>query len=235
MADAVLRDRALSNYGDTTIDLLHTVYERGATRAVALMRHSAREYAPDKHDLENPLTEDGRSYARELGRRLPKSATVRAYASPPRRCIETAELILASHAAAGGEITRHRPLEALGVFYALDQQKMWKGMREAGGLVPYLESWFAGDVPHDAMMEPDLAAAQILRVMRAKLADPVADVQLDVCVSHDMTLHLLGARLLGEALTTAPVEYLDALVLYALDDELIMTNHRGCEVRIDAR
>ena len=43
--------------------------------------------------------------------------------------METAELVLAGHESGGGNVTRHRPLEALGVFYALDQMKMWQGMR----------------------------------------------------------------------------------------------------------
>jgi broad specificity phosphatase PhoE len=223
----------MTDYGNATIDLLEQVYARGASHAAALMRHSAREYAPGRHDLENPLTDEGRDYARRLGSRLPKNLTVRGYASPPERCMETAELVLDSHRQGGGAVTRHRPVEALGVFYALDQRKMWKGMADAGGLVAYLQSWFAGEVPIDAMMEPGLAATQVLRALKGKLDQPVAEQQLDLCVSHDITVHLVRDRLLGETVDSSPIAYLDALVLYRLDGELRLASHRGNEVLLE--
>ena len=220
----------MTDYGDATIDLLERTYARGASHALALIRHSAREYEPGRHDLDNPLTDEGREYARRLGMRLPKALMLRGYASPPQRCMETAELVLDSHRQGGGEVTRHRPVEALGVFYALDQRKMWKGMVDAGGLVAYLQSWFAGKVPSDAMMEPMLAANQVIRALTGKLDQPVAAQQLDLCVSHDITLHLVRDRLLGEAVDSSPVAYLDALVLFRLGDELRLASQRGSEV-----
>ncbi len=217
----------MSAYGESTIDLLHRVLDAGVEHAVVLMRHSAREFAPDRHDLMNPLTEEGRRLARQLGGRLPKNLTLRGYASPPERCMETASLVLEGHTAEGGQATRHRPLEALGVFYALDQMKMWKGMQQAGGLVPYLQSWVSGQVPDDTMMPADIAAGLILRVLTDKLDAPVARRQLDVCVSHDMTLYLLRDRLLQEAVHGPEVAFLDGLVLYRQDGVIWMTSHHG--------
>ena len=217
----------MSAYGESTIDLLHRVVDGGVEHAVVLMRHSAREFAPDRHDLMNPLTAEGRRLARELGGRLPKHLTVRGYASPPERCMETAALVLEGHSEEGGRATRHRPLEALGVFYALDQMKMWKGMQQAGGLVPYLHAWMSGKVPGDAMMPADIAASLILKVLTDKLDAPVADRQLDVCVSHDMTLYLLRDRLLQEAVDGPEVAFLDGLVLYRQDGVVWMTSHHG--------
>ena len=224
----------MAEYGDATIELVESVIGRGVQRGVLLMRHSAREYEPGRHDLENPLTESGRSLAHRLGERLPKSLLLRGYASPPQRCMETAELVLAGHATGGGGITRHRPLEALGVFYALDQMRMWKGMNVAGGLLPYMQQWFDGQVPADAMMAPELAVRLVLRVLAEKLRAPGADSQLDVCVSHDMTLYLLRDRLLGERLQLAPVEYLDGLLLFEAEGALRLAGHRGLEVTFAA-
>lgn len=217
----------MSDYGESTIDLLHRVLDAGVEHAVLIMRHSAREFAPGRHDLENPLTEEGRRLARELGGRLPKNLTLRGYASPPERCMETASLVLEGHAARGGQATRHRPLEALSVFYALDQMKMWKGMQQAGGLVPYLQRWISGQVPGDTMMPADIAAGLILRVLADKLDAPVARRQLDVCVSHDMTLYLLRDSLLQEAVHGPEVAFLDGLVLYRRDGVVWMTSHHG--------
>ena len=225
----------MADYGRRTSELLHEVYARGVRHAVALMRHSAREYAPGKHDLENPLTAEGRAFARQLGNSLPAQLTLRGYASPPERCMETAALILDGYAETGGTVTRHRPVEGLGVFYALDQMKMWKLMNDSGGALPFLQAWFRGDVPNDAMIPAELAAKLVLRVVTDKLKAPVASKQLDVCVSHDMTLYLLRDRLLGQAADLADVEYLDALVAYEENDSLWLVSHHGGPVVVSAR
>jgi hypothetical protein len=217
----------VSAYGESTIDLLHRLVDAGVEHAVVLMRHSAREFAPGRHDLMNPLTAEGRMLAREMGGRLPKHLTLRGYASPPERCMETAALVLEGHTAEGGRATRHRPLEALGVFYALDQMKMWKGMQQAGGLVPYLQAWISGEIPGDALMPADIAVRLILKVLVDKLDAPVAARQLDVCVSHDMTLYLLRDRLLQEGVDGPEVAFLDGLVLYRQDGVVWMTSHHG--------
>jgi len=222
-------------YGDSTIALLERVLAEEADRAVALMRHSAREFAPGVHDLENPLTAEGRDLAVRLGARLPKQATLRGYASPPARCMDTAELVLAGHRDGGGPATRHRPVEGLGVFYALDQMKMWKSMSAAGGLVPFMQHWVRGDVPRDAMMPADVAATLILRLMHARLADPVAAHQLDLCVSHDMTLYLMRAVLLDEPADGPEVRFLDALVLYESAGDVWLTSHHGTPRKVTAR
>jgi broad specificity phosphatase PhoE len=219
-------------YGDATARLLNDVLAERASHAVALIRHSAREFAPGRHDLENPLTPEGRDLARRLGERLPKHVTLRGYASPPARCMDTAELVLAAHREAGGAATRHRPVEGLGVFYALDQMKMWKNMSAAGGLVPFVQSWVRGAAPADAMIPADVAARLVLRIMHAKLAEPVSQPQLDLCVSHDMTLYLLREVLLDEPADGPEVRFLDALVLYEADGDLWLTSHHGAPRRV---
>lgn len=217
----------LEKYGDATLDLVERVRGRGVAHSVVLMRHSAREFAPGRHDLENPLTPEGRQLARALGARLPKELTLRAYASPPERCMETAALVLEGHREDGGPVTRHRPMEALGVFYALDQMKMWKGMDAAGGLVAYLSAWVRGDVPADAMMPARMAADLLLGALAEKLRQPIADHQLDLCVTHDITLYLLREVLLEEPASGPPVSFLDALVLYRDADGMWLTSHHG--------
>ncbi|NBC23399.1 MAG: hypothetical protein GVY21_07995 [Gammaproteobacteria bacterium] len=218
----------MQQFGDATLDLVGQVMDRGARHLVVLMRHSAREFAPDRHDLENPLTETGRDRALELGAALPKALTVRGYASPPQRCMETAALVLEGHSREGGPVSRHRPLEALGVFYALDQMKMWQAMSAAGGLVPFVGDWVRGHGPADAMIPAGQAARLVARVLAEKLRQPIADTQLDLCVSHDMTLYLLREVLLGEPAADGPeVGFLDALVMYEADDTLWLQSHHG--------
>jgi broad specificity phosphatase PhoE len=219
--------------GDATVELLNDLFGGGVESAVVLIRHSAREFAPGRHDLANPLTQEGRDLARRLGERLPKGLTVRAYASPPERCMETAELVLAGYSSAGGQVTRHRPVEALGVFYALDQMKMWQVMQSAGGMVPFLEAWFSGDVPQDAVMPSRLAAALVVRLMTDKLSAMAGARQLDVCVSHDMTLHLVRDRLLGQSVREVDVDFLDGLVAFERAGARWLASHHGEPVKLD--
>jgi broad specificity phosphatase PhoE len=185
------------DYGRATLALIGDVFRDGADHVAALMRHSAREFEPGRHDLLNPLTDEGRVVAEDFGKALPKNLLVRGYASPAERCVETARLILKGHGDMGGRVTRHRPIEALGVFYVLDQMRMYRAMTAAAGQVAFLAHWFDGKVPPDVMMPADLAAKLVGRVVASKLAAPLERPQLDVCVSHDMSLYLVRDRLLG--------------------------------------
>ena len=121
-------------YGDATLEQVQAMADDGCTHMVLLMRHSAREFNPAVHDLENPLTDEGRELSQRLGRQLPKAYTLRGYASPAGRCVDTAQLCLDGHAAEGGSSTRVRPVEGLGVFYVLDQMKMYRVMRDMGSV-----------------------------------------------------------------------------------------------------
>ncbi len=218
--------------GGRTRDLIEYAFERGAPHVAVLMRHSAREFEPGRHDLLNPLTNEGRRLAESFGQALPKEALVRGYASPAERCMETAALALDGHAAGGGRVTRHRPIEALGVFYVLDQMRMYKAMTAASGQVPFLRRWFDGGVAADIMMPADLAARIVGRVVGEKVRQSVAQPQIDLCVSHDMTLYLVREQLLGLAPEEEPVEFLDGIVVFERDGQLLALSACGREAEI---
>lgn len=220
------------HYGRETADLVNEVYASGVKRAVLLMRHSARTHRRDIHDLLNPLTDHGRGLCRNFGAALPKALTVRGYASPPERCMETAQIAISAHEQSGGAGTRTRPVEALGVFYALDQQKMWKGLTLADGLADYVGQWFANDVPTDAMMPADLAVQMVLRVLAGKLREDRDKSQLDLCVSHDMTVYTVRHGVGLEDLEGPKVEYLDGLLLFERDGKVWMRSQHGSEVEV---
>lgn len=230
MTDELAADRA----GVETARMVEDALADGMQRGILLMRHSARTFLPDIHDLENRLTPHGRALAARLGQALPEPLSLRGYASPAHRCVETAELMLEAHAARGGAAGRTRAAEGLGVFYALDQQKMWLGMREAGGLAAYVQRWFEDDVPADAMMPAPVAVQMLLRIMAAKLGEARPAPSLDVCVTHDMTVYTVrhGAGL--ESADGPGVEFLDGLLLYAIDDKMLLRSHHGGEVSIPA-
>ncbi len=118
-------------YGAAILRTLRELRDAGVHRASALIRHSAREFDPDRRDLENQLTDEGRGLAQKFGEALPRDVFLRAYASPIERCMETAALSLDAHRSMGGSASRHRELEGLGPFYILDQRKMFRIIESA--------------------------------------------------------------------------------------------------------
>ncbi|HKI73033.1 MAG TPA: histidine phosphatase family protein [Pseudomonadales bacterium] len=221
-------------YGDVTLELIDTLLAEGVRHIALLMRHSAREFATGKHDLLNPLTDEGRELARQMGAGLPTQLLVRAYSSPAERCVETADLILEGHANAGGKITRNRPAEALGVFYILDQMRMYKAMQAAGGQVPLLEQWFEGEVGVDVMIPPGIAARLVAGFAAKRFDDVIGEPQLDLLVSHDMTLYTIRDRLLHQpASRHGDVNFLDGIAIYRQDGELFIRSHHGVALPLD--
>ena len=58
--------------------------------------------------------------------------------------------------------------------------------------------------------------------------------QLDVCVSHDMTLYLIRDRLLGErSAERGEVRFLDGLVLYRDGGSTMLRSHFGTRAAVD--
>ena len=214
-------------YGAATVALLNEVLDTGVECAALLMRHSAREFDPDIHDLLNPLTDEGRDYSRRFGAELPKTVHVRGYASPPERCMETAALAVETHTQGGGSATAPRPVESLGVFYALDQIKMWKGLQLAGGLSSYVAQWVGGQVPADAVLPADLAAATLAATLVHRLRTSKEPPHVDLCVTHDLSLMMLKAVLLGEAPEAHPVQFLDGVVLFEKEGAVWLQSAHG--------
>ena len=220
--------------GDTTVQLIEQLTNEGVDNIVLLMRHSAREYAPGKHDLLNPLTDEGRDLARDMGKRLPKGLVVRGYTSPAERCVETAGLVMSGHAAAGGQILRNRVVEALGVFYVLDQMKMFKSMNNAGGIVSFLQQWFDGGIARDIIMPADLAARLVGGVAKEKLSQSGDEPQLDILVSHDFTLYTIKDQLLKQDTNRYPnVHYLDGVAFFNRDGKTFIQSHHETAIELD--
>jgi hypothetical protein len=235
--------------GDRVVALIELLLSQGVRHMSVLIRHSARTFDPGSHELENPLTPEGRELALRLGKKLPKRMVVRGYASPVRRCMETVELVLAGHRSGGGESLEHRPMEALGPFFVLDGAEAVKGLQGAGALQSesgslvadgphaaavvgsFVQEWVEGKVSRDILIPADTAAGIVFSVLQEKYSHPPADCHLDVCVSHDMTVLLLMDRLLGQLAGEHVVEYLDGLVAFERDGDHWLQSVHGPAVR----
>ena len=212
--------------GENTLKLVNDLFNQGTEHIILLMRHSAREYEPGRHDLLNPLTEEGRMLAKDLGRKLPKSVIIRGYTSPAERCVDTAEQIMAGHTENGGQVMRNRIVEALGVFYVLDQMKMFMAMQEAGSMVNFQKNWFSENVTADILMPARASAEIIARLALEKLKEKPESPQLDLLVSHDFTIYLLKDQLLRQDSTRYPdVIYLDGLAFFEREGKTFIQSH----------
>ena len=219
--------------GENTLKLVNDLFNQGTEHIILLMRHSAREYEPGRHDLLNPLTEEGRMLAKDLGRKLPKSVIIRGYTSPAERCVDTAEQIMAGHKENGGQVMRNRVVEALGVFYVLDQMKMFMAMQAAGGLVGFQRQWFSGEVPPDILMPADLSANLVAGLAKEKLKEKLSEPRVDLMVSHDFTLYLLKHQLLGQDSERYPnVIYLDGIAIFERDGRTYIQSHHEAAVEL---
>ena len=219
-----------NRYGAIMASALRELRSTGVRRSVAVIRHSAREFEPGRHDLENPLTEEGRSCARAFGEALPRDVFVRAYASPVARCVETAALALEGHRTAGGNAGRHRPVEGLGVFYILDQMKMFRSMTSPREDAPdFLRDWFDDRLAPDIMMPARQSAEIVVRLLMAKLEQQRTRSQptLDLCITHDISLYLIKDQVLGlRHEQHGEVEFLDGLVVFEREGDVWMQDHR---------
>ena len=221
------------NPGETTLQLIDELVDEGVEHIVLLMRHSAREYEPGRHDLLNPLTDDGRELARRLGSAMPKSLTLRGYTSPAERCVETAALMMEAHKEGSGLTMRSRVVEALGVFYVLDQMKMFMAMQAAGSMISFQQEWFSGNVSPDILMPADTSAEIIARLVLEKLKEKPDHPQLDLMVSHDFTIYLLKDQLLDQDSTHYPdVIYLDGIAVFERDGTAFIQSHHEPAVEL---
>ncbi len=231
-ADIGVKPEHLSeHFGDATVDLVNGVFSEGANKAVLLMRHSARTFDRTINDLENPLTDHGRYLCAKFGEKLPKNLTVKGYASPPERCVETAEKAIAAHTDHGGAGGRTRPVEALGIFYSLDHQRMWKMLSSSNGLADFVGRWFNKEFPTDALLSPALAVETLMRVLEAKF-DVLHANHLDLCVTHDMTIFMMRHGMGLEGCYGPDVEFLDGLVLFEKNGKKLFRSHHGGEVEV---
>lgn len=223
----------MPGYGKATLDMLTEILDEGVEHLALLMRHSAREYGAEGHDHENLLTDEGRTLARNFGKALPRTLTLRGYCSPVERCRETAILILDGHQSKGGSVTRTRTIEALGNFYILDMMKLSRVLESCGGIYPLYDSWFAGKSDPDMLIPSQLTAQFLVQVAAEKLNRSVSKPQLDLLVSHDMNLYPVREHLLGQSIAEfGTVEYLDAIAFYTIEGQLMMRSHHSSAIPI---
>jgi len=198
-----------------TLDTITTLLDRGVTRMSVILRHSDRYY--DKNYRMEPfmgLTEPGKSYALEMGKKLPDTITPRLYSSHFGRCIETAYLIDKGFTlATGSPLPHNMTRDILAPFYIKDIEKAL-GLMEAAGSQKFIRNWFDHAIDETIMEDPEQTADRLTDFMTGCLSD-LNQGQVAVCVSHDWNIFPIKEFKLGLPHEGAgDVGYLDGVVFY---------------------
>ena len=84
------------------------------------------------------------------------------------------------------------------------------------------------------MLSPSYAATTVMRLLKGKLDAPSAQKkQLDLCVSHDMTVYTVRHGSGLAPIAAAPVDFLDGLLMYRDQGHLLLCSHYGGVVEVD--
>ncbi|MBU3915770.1 histidine phosphatase family protein [bacterium] len=217
-----------NNFGRNTLKLISDLKERGINRFSVIMRHSARHY-----DRENPqtepfqgLTEEGKEYAYNLGKGIPRDLTIRLFSSTFGRCIETAYLIDKGFTAMGGSTINNTINIKLAPSYVKKPYSLAKIMREE--IPDFVRYWFEGNISTDIIDSMDNAAIEIVGFLVDELKE-LPENHVNITISHDWNMYLIKEHFLDLKHEAAgKVEYLEGAVIYKENDKVYMAHHQ-CE------
>jgi probable phosphoglycerate mutase len=163
------------------------------TTRVFLIRHGATELSGEDRfagAIDVLLSEAGRDQARRLGQRLAREPIAVAFASPMQRTMETARLVVASHAIAVSPVNDIREIA----------HGRWEGKRrdEVEREFPHEYARYEHDPFSFAPVDGESGLQVTARALPAllKIVEDHCDQRM-VIVSHKATIRLLLSSLLG--------------------------------------
>ncbi len=160
---------------------------------IVVLRHSVRgaiRTADIAEAVRTPLTEEGRELAHALGRLLPRERSLRLWWSPVPRCRDTAECIAAGLRDGGGTAALAGEQEFLGATYVRAGPEIMQEFA-ARGPRGFVDAWFQGELGGGRIDEPREAGRRLLRQLLALRATEQPPGDIDLHVTHDLTLVVL--------------------------------------------
>jgi broad specificity phosphatase PhoE len=164
-----------------------------------LIRHSHRDTLMNHQEmLSEGLTEIGKRFSVEMGRRLPTSRRAHVFFSIVPRCYETAEAIAEGFSERGGEIIEMDPLPTL-VRPEYTQQEVWKNLNPNGeNVTEFVNRWADGEFEG---IEPfDEFKVRLMNDTLKRLLS-LEEPQLHIHVTHDLSLMSAKRTFFDRALT----------------------------------
>ena len=211
-----------------TIDTITELLNSGVKKLSVLIRHSDRFFTEEaRMEPFMGLTEQGKSFALDLGSSIPIEPRPKLFSSIFGRCIETAYLI------DKGYTKQHEiPLdhnitsELLAPFYIKNIEKAIH-IFQAQGSDLYIRNWF-DNLIDDSIMENPEKTADILSEYMTDQLKHLNGNEMAVCVTHDWNIFPLKEFKLGIKHETAgDVGYLDGVVFYEKEGQYFLTSYQS--------
>jgi broad specificity phosphatase PhoE len=201
------------SYGFETAQLVDHLCQKGISKKLVVMRHSARHY-----DLDNPLREpflglttEGKAFSYRWGKELPWGLHLHFFSSFISRCIETAYLIDKGYVASGGT-TEHTIIEnSLGPYYVRDAAKLLGNYLRVSN---FFADWFGGHIPEKIIDHPRRIAQRMRNFCKERLSLP-DEGTMNICITHDWNVYVLIEAFFGLSPEAyGKVKYLDGIVVF---------------------
>ncbi len=211
-----------------TIDTITKLLDNGVNKLSVLIRHSDRFFTEDaRMEPFMGLTEDGKSFALDLGSSIPAKPRPKLFSSIFGRCIETAYLIDKGYTRQHEAPLDHNiTSELLAPFYIKDIEKAIH-MVQAQGSDIYIRNWFDNLIDDSIMENPEKTASILSEYMTNQLQH-LNDNEMAVCVTHDWNIFPLKEFKLGIRHETAgDVGYLDGVVFYEKEGQHFLTSYQS--------
>ena len=214
--------------GNKTLALLHDLRQQGIENYTVLMRHAERPIGSPENDLLMQITEDGKRAAYEFGRRLPTDTSLRFFASPVDRCVETADFIEKGALSMGGKTESTQKMAWLYAFYIHDlltTDRILYEMLDRGEWAQFFRNWFDGKYPVEIIGDARQAAETLLNALQDLLRQSPPGG--NICVSHDINLFLIKEYYLGlRPEDHEYIQFLEGVIVYERDGERYIVNHQ---------
>ncbi|PID73113.1 MAG: histidine phosphatase family protein [Desulfobacterales bacterium] len=219
---------------EQTSSLLHSAAAAADGGVMAILRHSARHY-PQQPEQEAfmTLTEEGKSFASDLGAALAREMKPRLFSSFITRCIETAYLVATGYAMTHGLFPAPPAVgRELTPFYLNDIPAAVARQQQVGHDT-YLRMWLDGKLPVAEIEAPEASARAIARFMTGVL-DDLPPGEIGIGITHDWNIFPVKEFLLHQPHEQAgQIGYLEAVVLFRQAGELFLQGICGDKVRYE--
>lgn len=198
-----------------TLETMNRLLAKGIRKMAVILRHSQREFSREAvHEPFMGLTPEGRTFAFDMGRALPRDMRPRFFSSFFGRCIETAYLMDKGYAREHGIFPDHTVTQKiLAPFYIKDIEKAVTRVQQLGTR-DFIRQWFDGKIDEDIVINPRTTADRIAGHM-ARLVEGLGENEAAVCVSHDWNIFPLREFILDiRHETVGDVGYLEGVLFY---------------------
>ena len=216
-----------------TLDTLTSLKQEGVEKIGLLLRHSERFFCEDaRMEPFMGLTEEGKTYAVDMGKNLTVTPLPCLKSSFFGRCIETAYLIDKGFSQAHGTCLSHNCTDhTLAPFYIKEIEAAINMVDEQGSK-RFLRNWFDHKIDESVMENPETSCDRLCEFMKNEIAS-LAPQTVSICISHDWNIFPIKEFKMGlthEA--SGDVGYLDGLAFFEKQGQYYVTNYQTGPVLI---